>query len=235
MEHRGRDLDGPGQRASTRNGQGRDSPWEATLGDGPQESGQGWGRHSLHLHPAWEALLAPLLPSAHTAWALHPQPPTPSVTQMAHRGEAPASADEDLSWPQNAPHPQTPRGGDAAGCFLRHLQRKPLTSSLSFQAVTSKEPRAEPRRSRSLQGRQDLAHSRGPGPYGERWWREDPQPLNRGAGEKRKTPGYQKDDSQRMPRLLFSTLKYRPEHQWRKIPETQPFPLHYVCSRYYRP
>lgn len=33
---------------------------------------------------------------------------------------------------------------------------KPLTSSLSFQAVTSKEPRAEPRRSRSLQGRQDL-------------------------------------------------------------------------------
>ena len=33
---------------------------------------------------------------------------------------------------------------------------KPLPSSLSFQAVTSKEPRAEPRRSRSLQGRQDL-------------------------------------------------------------------------------
>lgn len=33
---------------------------------------------------------------------------------------------------------------------------KPLRSSLSFQEVASKEPRAEPRRSRSLQGRQDL-------------------------------------------------------------------------------
>lgn len=33
---------------------------------------------------------------------------------------------------------------------------KPLPSSLSFQALTSKEPTAETRRSRSLQGREDL-------------------------------------------------------------------------------
>lgn len=33
---------------------------------------------------------------------------------------------------------------------------KPLPSSLFFQALTSKEPTAETRRSRSLQGREDL-------------------------------------------------------------------------------
>lgn len=59
------------------------------------------GETFVHLHPAWEAQLGPKHPQCHTAWALHPQPPPPQSPRWLTE-EAPASADEDLSWPQNA-------------------------------------------------------------------------------------------------------------------------------------
>lgn len=58
---------------------------------------------------------------------------------------------------------------------------------------------------------------------------------DRGAGENAKPPGYQVNQVRKITRLLFSTLKYRPEHQWRKIPETQPFPLHLCLFKVPRP
>ena len=102
LECRGCDPDSPGQCG----------PPKMVMGKG-QSTGRPrwavvaavWARLEealVHLHPAWEGQLGPRRPqSPHTPWALHPRPPPPQSPRWLTE-EAPASADEDSGWPQNA-------------------------------------------------------------------------------------------------------------------------------------
>lgn len=125
LERRGCDPDGPGQRGfhpEMVTGKGRDSPQGGRAGRWLQQSGRGWRRHWFTCTQPGRASWVPSAPRAHTPWGLHPRPPPPQSPRWLTE-EAPASADEDSGWPQNAPPPQTPQGGDRAGCSPRHLQR----------------------------------------------------------------------------------------------------------------
>lgn len=102
LEHHGRDPDGPGQRGFhpevvTGKGQSVGRPhWATAAGVWAR-----LGETLVHLHPAWEAPQGPKHPQCPHSLG---SPPTASTPQSPRwlTEEAPASADEDLSWPQNA-------------------------------------------------------------------------------------------------------------------------------------